>query len=139
MIDNLKRNIKTLLKHQNLSAYSLEKKAGLRPSAIQNILQGRSKNPGIDAVVAIATELGCTVEDLIRNKEPVQTISETFDLALLDGIISILIPELQKTHREISLQSFIGLLKDVYLYTQKMPNQEINKAFIEWLVERLGT
>ena len=60
-MSDLKTRIKDKLSQKNISASALEKKAGIRPSTLQNILQGRSKNPSIDVLQAVARSLSCTV------------------------------------------------------------------------------
>ena len=45
MSATLKKNILGLLKEQKLTVKDLETKAGLKPSAVSNILYDRSKNP----------------------------------------------------------------------------------------------
>lgn len=64
-MNKLSQKIKEKMIERNLSAHLLEKRAGLKPSAVQNIIYGRSKNPSIALIKAIANVLNCTVEDLI--------------------------------------------------------------------------
>jgi transcriptional regulator with XRE-family HTH domain len=44
---------------------SLARAAQLNETAVRDILKGRSKNPRVDTLQAIAKVLGCTVNDLI--------------------------------------------------------------------------
>ena len=69
MSTQIARQISARLRAKNISFYELEKKAGLRPHAVQNILRGRSKKPSGELLQAIAQELGCTVEDLLQSQK----------------------------------------------------------------------
>jgi transcriptional regulator with XRE-family HTH domain len=44
---------------------SLARAAQLNETAVRDILKGRSRNPRVDTLQAIAEVLGCTVNDLI--------------------------------------------------------------------------
>lgn len=67
--ETLVSNIKYKLQQDGeLSVNQLEKRANLRPSSVQSILSGRSKNPGIKTVIALAKEFGCNIEELVYSK-----------------------------------------------------------------------
>ena len=59
------KQIFTRMRAKNLTFYELQKKAGLKPHAVQNILRGKSQKPSAELLQAIARELGCTIEDLL--------------------------------------------------------------------------
>lgn len=63
----LQENIKRKLKKQKLSIAELERRTGLRHSVI-NIMHGRSKNPSAKTTLAIAKELGCSIEELLTEQ-----------------------------------------------------------------------
>ena len=144
MIDTLKSNIKRLLSDHNLSAHALERRAGLKPSAIQNILHGRSKRPGIDVIYAIAQELNCSVDDLMER--PIEAISPKVELAppvwniqALETIIPILLLELKKHQKTVEKNTLLILLNEVYSYAEKTDTQNVSHSFIAWLTERVLT
>ena len=62
----ISRHIKEKMVEKGLSAHALEKLAGLKLSAVQNIIYGRSKNPSVNILIPIAQALGCTVSDLLE-------------------------------------------------------------------------
>ena len=68
-MNSLKSKIESEIKKKNWSVHALERQAGLKPSAIQNILRDRSKNPSISMIQAIASALGCSITDLIDENE----------------------------------------------------------------------
>ena len=146
MINALKKNLKKLLSDQNISAHALEKKAGLKPSAIQNILQGRSKRPGIDVIVAISKELGCTVEDLMDSEDAVQgsvaqfvspNVPKEWEISVIENISLMLFSELKKRYSFVDRSVFSLLLEESYSYALRTPRKEINRSFISWLAERV--
>ena len=49
----------------DLSIQALERKAGLKSSAVRNILNGTSKNPSVHTLRAIADALDCSILDLL--------------------------------------------------------------------------
>ncbi len=83
MCNVIQKNIKRLLKDQNLSIAELERRAGLRHSVI-NIVHGRSKNPSVKIAHAIAKELGCTMEELLSEELLSNNLTATSNQANLD-------------------------------------------------------
>src|SRR5438445_761981 len=67
----LQQRLKEKMTAIRISAHALEKQAGLKPSAVQNILHGRSKKPSAEILFAVAKILGCPVDELIDNNDEV--------------------------------------------------------------------
>lgn len=61
--------IKRKMEAEGLTAYALEKRAGLKPSAVNNIIYGKSKNPSIEILKGISKALNCSVSDLIGEQK----------------------------------------------------------------------
>ena len=57
--------IKRRMIAKSLNIQSLEKKAGLKISAVRNILNGTSKKPNVFTLYAIAEALSCSILDLL--------------------------------------------------------------------------
>ena len=66
----LNDNLKQKMKEAGLSVHALEKKAGLKRSAVQNILHGRSKKPSAEILFAIAKVFQCSIRELIDKNSP---------------------------------------------------------------------
>src|ERR1044071_10317590 len=62
--------LKEKIHAKGISINALEKQAGLRRGAIQNIIYGRSRNPGIEILRTIAQVLECSVSELIGEDVP---------------------------------------------------------------------
>jgi len=62
---NLKQKIREKLNEQNLSVAALEKKAGLKMSAVRNILRGQTRKPSAYTLKKISDALNCKIDDLL--------------------------------------------------------------------------
>lgn len=70
MLDTIiQREIRWRMEAAGQNQKSLARAAQLNETAIRDILKGRSKNPRVDTLKAIATVLDCTVNDLIGDAE----------------------------------------------------------------------
>jgi transcriptional regulator with XRE-family HTH domain len=61
VIDAIRRR----MERRGLTRVGLARKAKLKDTYVRDILQGRSKNPRTDHLVAIATALNCSVMELL--------------------------------------------------------------------------
>ena len=66
---NIKDEIRDRLENKRLSISTLEKEAGLKKSAVSNILLDRSKKPSYETIKAIAKVFECSPEELIGIEE----------------------------------------------------------------------
>ena len=73
----VRQKIKSHIDENSMTVRDLERKAGLKPSAVKNIINGSSKNPTIQIVHSIAKALGCTIDDLVENKASSKSSSES--------------------------------------------------------------
>lgn len=69
-MDKLGQNIQKRMLAKAMTQKGLALKAGLNETAVRDILRGRSKDPQISTLRAIARELGCGVEDLYGDPRP---------------------------------------------------------------------
>lgn len=76
LIESIQENLQTRMEDKDLSPHELERKAGLKESAVRNILSGRSSNPGIESLTAIADTLDCSIDDLVGKTEARKLKSE---------------------------------------------------------------
>lgn len=145
----LQKNIHEHLLDKNMSVNSLEKQAGLKPSAVQNILRGRSKRPSIQTIHAIANELGCPVDELIKDSsldaspgtsstlEPLKTSSELpWNLKLYAETSKVVYLLLKKYKPDASRGKFLSYVDEIYRYSVRNTSQTADKRFAEWLIER---
>jgi phage repressor protein C with HTH and peptisase S24 domain len=89
-----KEKLTSLMKERGLNPRSLSVAAGLGATALRDILEGRTKNPRIDTVAAIAKVLKVHPEDLTHNlkltppKDYVQINKNTLEIPVFDALVS---------------------------------------------------
>jgi transcriptional regulator with XRE-family HTH domain len=144
--------IKVKLEEKRLSPTALEKHAGLRPGAVTNILYGKSKNPGLTVIQAVANALGCTVSDLLgenlfqpektkhlsRNKKNLLEITPNYPwqinlyLECFEAIASFV----KAKSVNITKEKLLGYIDEVYLYSIKGDSHIVDEKFAQWLIEK---
>ena len=137
--------IKARLLQQGISAHALEKRAGLKPSAVHNILYGRSKNPSITIIQAIAQALKCKVSDLIDEPLPPQKSNTKSSGELLVPLweselylesFEIVTSILKNKKNNLSKEKILEIVDEVYLYAQKGKKQTPDPLFAAWIIEK---
>lgn len=146
-MNNVVTNIKGKLTQEGLSAYSLEKRARLRPNAIHNILSGRSKKPSINIIQAIAKALNCTVSELIGEQPKIlshlQIDDEKFDFDIVENrelyikCLSYFSSLLNKQKLWLSKTQILDYVDELYLYSfKKSATKKVDTHFAQWLVDK---
>lgn len=142
MRHSVAEKIRDKLEQQNLSVLGLEKKAGLKVHAVQNILTGHSKRPNIDTLLAIANALGCNLSDLIDEPTTQTPASKTKvekygNFKLLGEISSYLINEMEQFLDDVAPQTLNDFTQEVYIYCEKNKGGTFDKDFAIWVLDRL--
>ncbi len=145
----LVRFIKHKLEQEGLSAYALEKRAGLKPSAVNNIIYGKSKNPSISVLKAISKALNCTVADLIgeetyppqANQIATTSISipqDTFqNHELYTNCLLTFCSALKKRKLWLSKELILNCVDEIYLFsTKKGLKNIVDHHFVDWMIEK---
>lgn len=141
--------IKERITQEGLTVYSLEKRAGLKPNAVHNILSGRSKKPSINIIQAIAKTLNCTVSDLIG--EGLTTIAFQEENINTSNISSEYIKNrelyikclfyfsslLNKKKLWLPKTQLLDCIDEIYFYSLKKGlNKKIDPHFVQWLIDK---
>jgi transcriptional regulator with XRE-family HTH domain len=147
----LSAKIREIIKEKGISAHALERRAGLKHSAVQNILYGRSKNPSISTLSAIAQTLGCTVSALINSSintpntslgptpsELDEAFCEKWDHELYLASLEVVISVIRKSAKSINREAVIVLVDEVYSYSLINKEKKADCYFAQWLLERHG-
>lgn len=137
----LQSAIKEKMSELGISVHALEKQAGLKRSAVQNILQGRSKNPSVHILHAVAKILGCNINDLLaqpdvalsKEEAPV-TAEEQLDLILYAEAAKLASLTLHPTYNTAKAMRYI---KEIYQYSMDSGLSHIDKNFASWLAGKL--
>jgi transcriptional regulator with XRE-family HTH domain len=146
MIDHIQTEMKSRMEAKNLGPTDLERRAGLKQSVVRNILNGTSKNPGIESLTAIAKSLGCSLDELIgqeelqnikRNKSDSPKSKEivTWNAELYQDCTAKVEQHLQTKKRKPSGEQILFFIKEAYLYALKGKETQADIKFIEWLID----
>ena len=65
----VKNRLLQLLDEKNMSIYQLAMESAVAPSTIKNILDGKSKNPGVVTVKMLCDGLGITLPEFFNTED----------------------------------------------------------------------
>jgi transcriptional regulator with XRE-family HTH domain len=139
---DLRTTLKKKLLEHNISASALEKKAGIRPSSLQNIIQGRSKNPSIEILQLTARALNCTVSELLGEKQETPDIqpfcaagiwNQDLYLQTIQTVLQVYAQKRLNTSKRVLLHT----IEQVYTYCAQYDKKSIDADFVDWTVARL--
>jgi phosphopantothenoylcysteine decarboxylase/phosphopantothenate--cysteine ligase len=86
LLSNLRQSLEKKLSDLGVPARSISEKAGLNSGALSDIINGRSKNPGIASVEALAVALGSSVPELLAQDASAPSVEAAATLRqLMDG------------------------------------------------------
>lgn len=139
----LSKKIKEFLSLEKISITQLEQRAGVKTGIIANILQGRSKNPRLENLQAIANTLGCLVEDLIDKKSGSQVATKKPLINIIRGelyrdCLDKILLYLENNPVNITNKKFLYILENVYNYSlqEDESSNEADTKFIKWFIEK---
>ena len=137
----LKEMLYKKMSEANLSAHALEKQAGLKRSAVQNILYGKSKKPSAEILGAITKVLGCSIDDLLNKSNQPSTKTVETDNSALDALLYS--KAAQITHEILAAQSIsptkselLSYIDEIYQYATSNHLREIDVNFAVWLAKK---
>ncbi|EKE10416.1 MAG: hypothetical protein ACD_16C00036G0006 [uncultured bacterium] len=145
--EKIAHNIKKKISEVGLSVHALEKKAGLKQSAVQNILYGKSKKPSLHLIQSIAQVLHCTTSELLEEgigglsrkeneEKPTILQTETWNVDLYIDTLRIINSLSKKNKNSLSKDEFFSCAEEIYLYSLKTDKLKPDKHFAEWLIDK---
>lgn len=145
MITPLARQILARLKAKNISVHTLEREAGVKPHAVVNIIRGASKKPSAELLQAVADVLGCTIRELLENKdifkneESAKTKTEILESSyempeLLKNTLNIINDKLKGKEKNILIQQVLNCVEEIYIHSLQRTPPEIDKNFVDWYI-----
>lgn len=150
LITTLQEQIQNRMEKKNLTAHGVERKAGLKTGAVQNILIGRSNNPGIEALSAIAKLLDCSVDELIgksSTQEPILQSAPQKQDASKNKPIASWNPDLyQDCTKEVqnylnskkfkpNPELILFFIREAYSYSLRGNDNKADLKFIQWIID----
>lgn len=135
------RKIREFLDEQNIPVQAFERKAGLKLNAVQNILSGRSQNPQMSTIVAIANALGCSLDDLTGGSIDKKIPQESKEImlsnrTLLTDIFAYLKDHLVTEDIERGSHQIFEAIQEIYLFSEKNNEGVLDERFAQWWLER---
>ncbi len=103
----------------NLNPRNLSLQAGLNPTAVRDILEGRTRFPRYDTVQALAKVLRMSPAQLMGDKTANENTSFTNNLDLLVEIIARLQEEAATLGHKLAPQDFAAMTATIYRQMQE--------------------
>lgn len=146
---NLKQKLREKLTEQNLSIAGLERKAGLRMSAVRNILRGQTKKPSAYTLKKIAIALNCEIDDLIVEERLVnkndhfqregrqKSSFKVEEPDLLQQVAETLMTILKARSLDLTIDQVLKIIKESYTFSVKSGKKTVDHHFIEWMIDKI--
>lgn len=150
-MNTLQHQLYSRMEAKKLTPKQLERQAGLKMSAVRNILRGQSKKPSAEALISIAQVLECSVEHLYGKQEikgtgtfqNTKTYPETIkDMNLFTKTMKEIAKLLEEKLGEVSFHDnakfdvLSSVIWDTYIYSTRNSAPEVETRFAEWLIEK---
>ncbi len=138
----LSASIKGKMKEKRLTAKALASITGVKESTIHNLTTGRSKNPTLKNLRALAKAFQCTVSELVGDEELHVMISGDEPAAMATWNHKLYIDTLLTVGKLLDTQNVFlkkmhiyKVIEDVYRYSQKKNKETVDVDFAEWKLE----
>ena len=135
----LQMRLKHLMQENNLRTSDLEKLAGLKMSAVRNILLGKTKHPKAETLQAIVDVLGCTIADLLGKETPKKPVDSSLRLEnpqLFLEAANTLVSLLEKSENHLTLDQACLIIKETYAYSTQNKSEDIDQQFAKWIFSK---
>jgi hypothetical protein len=130
----LKENIVNIVKQKGLSIRKLEREAGLHKNFISNFLHDKSRNPGIDSIIKIASVLNVSIDELIGKEleHKIHDLAITRKDIFFD-IVNYLLAAIQtRKNTTFKLEKFFNAVHEIYVFSLK--KDSFDKEFADWFI-----
>lgn len=141
MSSYLQQQIQTRMEHRGLTVHALEREAGLKISAVRNILQGSSKKPSATLLKSLSNVFGCTIEDLIDpNKTSIVKVTlpstggRTWSEPLYINVVKLVSKSLADKKLDLKFEQVIPLITEAYKYSIAKSSDKADQDFVNWLI-----
>jgi transcriptional regulator with XRE-family HTH domain len=113
------RNLRILMERRGSNPRRLSLEAGLNPTAVRDMLEGRTKFPRYDTAVALSAALGTTPALLMGSRDILQETGENNapagqDIDLLTEIIARLQEVIEEHKSNLSPRNFAAMATTIY-------------------------
>jgi len=143
----LAQHIEFRMKALGLSVKKLERLANLKVNAVKNILLGRSQNPNVYTVLAIAKALNCNLYELLGELPPESAetpvmLDPTHRIdypALMKPCINSVLTFIETHAKSITVTQLMLIADHIYRYSLQTSSKTMDERFAEWIMlDRIG-
>jgi hypothetical protein len=143
----LAQHIEFRMKTLGLNVKKLERNANLKVNAVKNILLGRSQNPNVYTVVAIAKALNCNLYELLGEHPPESAetpmiLDPTHRIdhpALMRQSINSVLTFIETNDKSITVTQLMLIADHIYRYSLQTSSKTMDERFAEWIMhDRIG-
>lgn len=146
-IENIQEKVQNCTENLSISTRQLEQNAGLKRGAIQNILEGKSNNPKIEILVAIAEAVGCTIDQLIGKSESNSVSAKNYktedhkaqnlnwNSELYQNCVMEVENYLKAKNLSPSNEQILLFIKEAYTYSIQGNDNKADSKFIKWFID----
>ncbi len=134
----LQKNLTALVKLKSISIAEVERQSGLRHGTLRNILQGKSKNPRIDILEALAKFFHCSISQMTGSSGDISPnrYFVTADLNLLNCFANQTKKVCEQNDINLSFAKFCEIQKECYEYSIQNNSREIDLKFLKWIIAK---
>lgn len=136
----LQNRLRQHLQRSNLSARELERKAGLKESAVRNILDGKSQTPTIRTLLAICIALECKVEDLVKDHPNTTSTNSDHPTKWLPVLSVQCLEAINKYFEEFEIspttQEAFHCFQEIYDYNLNNGRDTVDRKFTKWFIQK---
>ncbi|CAO5679064.1 MAG: hypothetical protein HEEMFOPI_01218 [Holosporales bacterium] len=133
-------NLKKQIELKKVSVLGLERSAGLRPGALQNILHGRSKKPNINTIQSVAKALQCSVEELLDGSLNVVClpfdVEEKWNQDLYFSVFIRIINFINESNVQLKKNDFLKIADEIYNYSAENDINDVDERFMKWYISK---
>lgn len=144
----LAQHIEFRMKTLGLNVKKLERSANLKVNAVKNILLGRSQNPNVYTVVAIAKALNCNLYELLGEHPPesaetpmmLDSTHRIDNPVLMKQCLNSVLTFIETHDRSITVTQLMLIADHIYRYSLQASSKTMDERFAEWIMlDRIGT
>lgn len=141
----IKEQIIARANNKRMSINALEREAQLKSSSIASIISGRSQNPNVFTIAAIAKILDCSVDDLLRpnailEKSSTVHVVNNDNIDYIQTVLESNIREIAKCFaskkQTIDVDKLMQALKSACIFSMKKNITIADTEFVEWLLSQ---
>lgn len=134
---HLHKKISQLMTEKNITATDIERITGINRNTVYSIVAGNSKNPSANNLQLIAKALDVNIDTFLSDEfvPPAFNLSREELICYKETTTEVIGVILDKKIN-INLLNLVSLIKEVYEYSLKSTPPNVDKRFIDWLIDK---